>query len=342
MTADWIDRMRGASVAGVAAALGYATRPAGSSVTVSPCPACKAERRHASRRDKRGAVGVGQRTPAGWRCHACGVTGDALHFVALHFAGRKLGELDAGERARVREWCVGYAGGDRPDAPRPAAQPAAPLPPRYAPADELRAVWAAAVPVASSPAVAHWLREDRAIDPLAVDARLARAIDPVDVDFPLWASFEDGRTYAGRGFRLLVPMFDHEGRVRSLIFRRCYSARGPKSVPPRGFDRVGLVMANAAAHAMLRGGTLDELLVIAEGEMDFLAWSTTTSAAVLGIVSGSWTLELAARIPNGARVLIATDHDAAGAQYAAKIITSLADRARAGRVRLERWKGAAA
>jgi hypothetical protein len=141
-----------------------------------------------------------------------------------------------------------------------------------------------------------------------------------------------------------VPMFDVEGRARSLIFRRVFaSTEGPKSVPPRGFDRSGLVMACPRAIAMLyRGKLTTDRLVIAEGEMAFLAWSLSSAIATLGIVSGSWTPELAARIPDNARVLIATDHDRAGQEYAQKIIHSLRDRAVARRVVLERWKGARA
>jgi DNA primase len=44
---------------------------------------------------------------------------------------------------------------------------------------------------------------------------------------------------------------------------------------------------------------------------------------VLGIVSGSWTDELAQRVPAGTRVLIRTDADAAGDKYARRIAETL-------------------
>jgi len=53
-------------------------------------------------------------------------------------------------------------------------------------------------------------------------------------------------------------------------------------------------------------------------------------------VSGSWSAAIAARIPNGSHVVIATDNDAAGDKYAEIIAASLS-----GRVYLERRRQAA-
>jgi hypothetical protein len=346
--AEWIDRMRGVEVAPVAAALGHAVRPSGSSITVSPCPACKAERRHEKRGDKRGAIGIRKRIPGGWRCHVCGVTGDAIHFVALALGGRKFGELDGLERARVRDWCVEYSGGRVLARITPVAIAAA-AEPVYVASAELRAVWKACGSVLKDADVAGWLQHERELDPELVDApKLARAL-PSRATVPDWACFESGSSYVERGFRFVVPMFDRCGVTRSLVFRRIVEGEnGPKSVPPRGFDRVGLVFACPTARHMLRHGTRpvgfeNELpVVIAEGEMAFLRWATSHSIpfATLGIVSGSWTPAIAARIPDRSRVVIATDHDSAGATYAAKIIETLAARARAGAITIERWKGA--
>jgi hypothetical protein len=57
--------------------------------------------------------------------------------------------------------------------------------------------------------------------------------------------------------------------------------------------------------------------------------------AVLGIVNGSWTEEIAARIPDGTRVVVRTHSDGAGDDYAAKIVHSLSARCSLSRVARE-------
>ena len=81
-------------------------------------------------------------------------------------------------------------------------------------------------------------------------------------------------------------------------------------------------------------------LVVAEGVPDFLSWTTTcpvadeSAPAILGVASGSWTSDLAARVPDGTRVVIATHHDGAGHRYAQTIAGTLA-----GRCEVRRWEG---
>lgn len=48
--------------------------------------------------------------------------------------------------------------------------------------------------------------------------------------------------------------------------------------------------------------------------------------AVLGVLSGSWSQEVAARIPSGCRVIIRTHNDSAGQKYCREIAESLCDR----------------
>jgi len=80
-------------------------------------------------------------------------------------------------------------------------------------------------------------------------------------------------------------------------------------------------------------------VVISEGLPDFLSWATnysdadTDAPAVFGVTSGSWTPELAARIPDGCRVLIATHLDKAGDRYAEKITATFQSR----NLELHRW-----
>lgn len=342
--AEWIERMRDVPVARVAAVLGCDVRERPSAWDISPCPACGAERRHPSRRDKRGAVGVARSAPAGWRCHACDESGDTLHFVALAKCGAKLGELDRDASRTVREWCqrlLGLDGGAPVYVPSLAD---APVPLTLPPEEEIAALWAACVPLPEDDEAYRWLRDVRRLDPDRVfRARLARAL-PVGVELPAWAGFaSSGRSWAEAGYRLIFPVYDASGAMRSLIARRTRTAkRGPHSVAPAGYARGGLVLGCERGLALLRGeGRGASTLVIAEGEMDFIAWATARGAAsraCWGIFSGSLTAELLERIPDGTRVLLATDHDEAGEGYAAKALALLHARLEAGRLRAERWQ----
>ena len=80
-------------------------------------------------------------------------------------------------------------------------------------------------------------------------------------------------------------------------------------------------------------------LVVAEGVPDWLSWCVTYSdadesaPAVLGLTAGNWTAEVAARVPDGTRVILATHHDGAGEKYAVTVAATLA-----GRCEVRRWK----
>jgi hypothetical protein len=73
-------------------------------------------------------------------------------------------------------------------------------------------------------------------------------------------------------------------------------------------------------------------LVIAEGVPDFLTWPTRYSdrdesaPAVIGVISGSWSDAIAARVPDGLRVAVRTHRDDAGRGYASRICASLSPR----------------
>ena len=81
---------------------------------------------------------------------------------------------------------------------------------------------------------------------------------------------------------------------------------------------------------MLAGEFTPTAIVIAEGVPDFLVWATKYSDAnedapvVLGVIAGSWTDALAARVPRSATIYIRTHRDAAGIKYADAICESLA------------------
>ena len=103
------------------------------------------------------------------------------------------------------------------------------------------------------------------------------------------------------------------------------------------------MFADALGVSMLRGRAQPSRLLIAEGLTDFLTWAAhwgvdgalELAPAVLAIVSGSWTPEIAARVPGDTEVLIATDADERGDHYAAKVAELLR-----GRCMLRRWRPA--
>ena len=70
-------------------------------------------------------------------------------------------------------------------------------------------------------------------------------------------------------------------------------------------------------------------LVICEGVPDFLTWAALwgdageTAPAVIGIISGSWTPHVAARVPSGTVVALRTHADEAGAKYMRHVALTL-------------------
>jgi hypothetical protein len=200
-------------------------------------------------------------------------------------------------------------------------------------------VWRRAGPVTGDEDAVAWL-EGRAIDPARVEdfdlARIARA------PLPSWARF-GRRSWTETGHRLLVPLFGPDGRLASVRARRVVEGDAPKNLAPAGVAAARLVMADALGVRMLRGERLarDLRVVIPEGESDYLVWATRYGdahedpPAVLGIMSGSWGPDFAARVPRGATVCVRTDPDQAGDKYAREIIDSLSGRARILRPRRE-------
>ena len=97
------------------------------------------------------------------------------------------------------------------------------------------------------------------------------------------------------------------------------------------------MLADEAGRAILAGSPptwWDRRIIIAEGEPDYLTLATRwgdaaeTLPAVFGVISGSWTAEIAARIPDGAEVHIHAHADAAGHRYAEQIRSTLGRRCR--------------
>lgn len=236
----------------------------------------------------------------------------------------------------------------RPPAPSPAPRretppEPAPRPPRA----EVAAVWSAARPVCDDGEAAEWLHS-RGLNPAAVeDLDLVRVITP-DAALPRWATYK-GRPWLSLGVRLVARAWDASGEPVSL-HARAMLGDGPKGAWPAAGpgSAAGLVLACPLGVRLLRGerfwygpgetpdtGGGDAAawrwwslergaIIVAEGLPDWLTAATLWSEAsedapiALGVESGSATPELAARIPDGARVVLAPDPDAAGEKYAQK------------------------
>jgi hypothetical protein len=274
--------------------------------------------------------------PPRWKCHGCGLAGDAVDLVAVAVSGAKLGSMNGAlvrDWYAARGWCEPVRGRhvERVE-PRPVPQrvqstsEAAPPP-----AGELRDLWAECCPVVRDAEVGAWLdsRLGAGAASRVSAGRLAVALY-AQAAAPSWAALRR-QSWARLGYRLLVPMVDAAGMVRSVRARCVGQARDgmPKALPPTGFTQRGLVMASPGAVAMLKGVGWPAEVVVAEGEPQWLAACLTwPGRAVLGIVAGSWTDELAAKVPTCASVLVVTDHDAAGDRYAEAIETNLRGRCR--------------
>ena len=315
---DWIEEAKRADLSAVAARLGLDVRR-GHRTTLA-CPACGATRRGSQdRRLPVSAVGTG-----GWRCWACGATGSTVDLVAYALEGARY----SGGMTRVREW---FGGSVEVDA-LPRAQ--APTPERRLGRGDVDRFLALTAPVEDDAEVAGWLAR-RLGGASAAVCSLVRAL-PVGAPVPEWARYR-GESWGGTGHRAIVPAWDAGGQavgVRARLVRSTSSA--PKTLPPAGYGCGGLVLACPLGVAMLRGEAAVSRVVICEGEPAWLAWVAASPAtapwAVFGVGSGWWSQAHADRVPAGARVLVATDHDEAGQRYAEQVTRTLH-----GRAEISRW-----
>jgi ribosomal protein L37AE/L43A len=291
------------------------------------CPRCQDGSRDVSI-GERGGIGV-------WRCHHCGESGSAVDFVA-HSRGISVREAVA-ELERM-------AGADA-GAARSKSRPPRVSAPEYPPASEVFALWNRCLSLQGDPEVAAaW--KGRGINVALVESLDLARVLPRGAAVPRWA-WGPGGSWSAGPYRLLVPMFDHAGRMVSLHARIAQAPKGTtKALSPCGYQLAGSIMADGLGRRLLagdrdgqervhRGGVL-----IAEGVPDFLAWATHLSAAdeppaLFGAIAGSWTAEIAARIPDRVRVGIATHEDAAGEKYAQQIARTIAERCQVVRIRLQ-------
>jgi len=296
-----------------------------------------------------------------WHCFtACGRGGDAIDYViascGLDFRGavKHLAEL-AGVSQRLAE---GWSVHSVPWRNRATIQRMSPACPKRHPREEIAAFWNSCRPVTEDAEVCAYLKK-RCLSPATVEERdVARAV-PAIGELPWWARY-CGQAWntARQKFRLVVKLFGATGQLESVHARALYpqdSKGRDKAAAVAGASLKGLVMAEELGRLLLTvssvgdGRPAVELvrrcgLWIAEGSPDFCTlaaeWSDADedAPAVLGILSGTWTEELALRIPDGCEVIIATHNDPAGDRYAAGILATLEQRRRANLIKVRRWK----
>ncbi len=267
-------------------------------------------------------------------CFGCGVGGDVLTLIA---AARGLDTRR--DFPRVVEIAADLVGGSvagyRPPVRR--AGPALRLPP---PVESVGALWAAAKPVTDEPDLAVQLL-NRRIDPAIVEDRdLARCL-PSSATLPKWAR-SGSLSWWESGHRLLIPLWDVEGNLSSVHARVVERADGDraKGLFPSGHSAKGLLLADSFSRLLITVGipkwwrrSEPPTIIIVEGAPDFLTVAThygtvEDAPAVLGVVSGSWSDELAARIPTECRVVVRVHRDEAGEKYRDAICRSLSGRCR--------------
>jgi len=299
----WLDDAKRLDVGGVAAELGLQVKG-----RYSTCPTGCVRR---GGDDRRMPVTL---YPSGrWHCYACGASGDVIDLISHAVdRGRYSGQ------AAVREWLTD-GGKIRIDIKEHVIEEL-----HYAPTHEVHELWRWAT--VGSPKVSQWLERRLGADAACSVRPLVRQM-PSRGTLPGWACMK-GVDWREAGYLALFPMWDYAGIMRGLRARQVLGRSGPKSAGAAGCRGGGLVLACPLALTMLRRGTMPQHgLVICEGEPAFLGWASRRRDAVIGIGAGWWTVELAARVPVGTRVLVATDHDTPGERYADHITLSLRGRA---------------
>lgn len=141
-----------------------------------------------------------------------------------------------------------------------------------------------------------------------------------------------GKDWRATGHRLILPTYNAMGSLSGCRARYIGEGRPqPKELATCGGVRG--VFADSLARAILSGSICTPAsVIVAEGGPDFLTWATLYGAAddaapaVIGLCAGAWTDEIAARIPDGSRLLLRVHADLAGAHYAATVLKTLIGR----------------
>lgn len=185
-----------------------------------------------------------------------------------------------------------------------------------------------AAPSAETLEVSRYL-ESRAINPADVAALgLARATTAAGSgEWPAWwpASW-------ARSWRLIVRAYEADGRLAS-VHARAIDRSTPRTRWPLGCSARGLLFADGPGQSLLRGELddpgerLDGVLIV-EGLTDWLSASLRVASSgrrmpVIGVTAGGPPAFARVRIPTGVPVIVATDADGAGDEYARQIRAAL-------------------
>ena len=337
---DWCKNVREAGVVAVAQAFGAISTVRDGRGGMRPCPACGAPQRGSS--DKRGPLGM-THDRGGWKCYRCDAKGDAVT-LASYLSGQS-GTVNAA----VREACerVGLlAPGSAPVLP-PRKPANTDVHPSYPSQGEVSAMVRQlfAIDYAPDLAAASWVAS-RGLDVRRV-AKLGAVVALMkDAEVPHWARCR-GRPWSQSGHRLVAPLCDSKGALRSLHARQIDAAAAdmPKGTNPAGFDVRGLVLACPRARRMLAGQEQVSKVLITEGLPDWLTWTHhfdvhSDPVATFGVVAGAWTKDFAAKLAPGTEVLLAGHNDAAGQAYVRKIIETLRDRIARGEIIIRQKRAA--
>jgi hypothetical protein len=216
--------------------------------------------------------------------------------------------------------------------------------------EQVLALWRSSGPVSDDAEVGRWLRGELDLDvEVVAGADLARALPVSALGLPSWARRKGPWSYSGH--RLLLPLYDSEGRMRSVRAHRIITPDDDLTgkVTPRGFSAAGLFLANPKALSFLRMGAPDggarscPDIVIVDDVVDYLGWSTgrfsggRAEPSVIGLLGGSWTPELARRMPMASHVVLALSSDLDG-ELGRQIEEDLRARVGSGGVSLARWE----
>ncbi len=334
MTVDRIAEIKSRGVSAVARAFGaFVSGKRGRSGGHFVCPVCNAATRHTKTSDKRGACGI-RRDDAGWRCHQCDASGDAVTLAAYFVAGKR--DMDGAAGVAVITACADRGLCTPFDAKRVAQvrpvyvapKPVEPEPEPGIPTAELEALWAATLPVNMTLADPHVL--DMAV-PFFMSGRgwfppLLASLDLVRVtplpDTFLWPTWwPKAWTNA---YRVVMRAYSPRGEFVSIHGRSVVPDLTPKSRWPKGYA-AGHLFADARGVALLRGDAGDtSKAIIVEGMTDLIAltlavFDAKRTDAILGITSGSTKALGLVKWPPGIPVVILTDQDEAGEKYATEI-----------------------
>lgn len=272
-----------------------------------PCPI------HGGRSDN---LVVSDQTLA-WYCHSkCQVGGGPIEFIAACEGGADAIPVSS-DRVRqiIRELAhvAGVASTD--DVRESIIVSVEPEPIVRPPRANVFALWRSGARPTNWPAC---VVESWGVDPAAVVHELRGLVAPAPYR---WAR-SVGRQWGAGCYEIIIPLRDPQMRPVSYVARSAEAAPGlPKSGSPTGVSGKGLIMANAEARDIIRDQMPGGVIVVREGERDWLLESQRE--ACIGIRSGSWTDELADALPPHTHVVVATDNDAAGHVYADRLTRSL-------------------